>query len=178
LQDRFPECELLLGQIESTITDDKDRTFYAHRYAELTRTRLLMRMDRAAEALLNCERVLQLAQATGDGILRRLTLILKSQLLYAAGQVTECSSTLVEALDYTSLLSIEIFSGYESVMTNVLAKRGEIQLADSHRRRGQRICEISANVPTTVEYNRSIASSFIALESGISRVADRKTGAR
>src|SRR5437870_12250751 len=49
-QDRLEECHSFLDEIEGTIRDEADRILYAHRYAALTRTLLLGRQNRVAEA--------------------------------------------------------------------------------------------------------------------------------
>jgi DNA-binding NtrC family response regulator/tetratricopeptide (TPR) repeat protein len=142
-QDKLNECADLLDRIDASIRADTDRALYGHRYAELTRAQLLARQGSRDLALARADFVVRLAESTGDEVLYRAATLLKAEILQQIGRVTE-SLTLVENI-VPHLFSSPpgVYAQYERLLTDALARNGDLSGAGLHRARAMRIGEAS-----------------------------------
>jgi hypothetical protein len=138
-QDRLVECEALLNEIEMTIRDDADKLLFAHRYAALTRTQLLARQNRVAEALVQADVVQALSQRADDKLLSRMVSLVKAELMLRANRFDESIAALRDVLLGGDGNAPDVYAQAEGIMACGLATAGKFSEAVEHYSRAERI---------------------------------------
>jgi len=138
-QDRLVDCEALLNEIEMTIRDDADKLLFAHRYAALTRTQLLARQNRVAEALVQADVVQGLSQRADDKLLSRMVSLVKAELTLRANRFDESIAALRDVLLGGDGNAPDVYAQAEGIMACGLATAGKFSEAVEHYSRAERI---------------------------------------
>jgi tetratricopeptide (TPR) repeat protein len=147
-QGRFDECNELLQQIESTIHTEGDRAFYAHRYAEHTRAKLLAQQGMFSKALSAISQTIHLSRVTGDHSLLKSALLTNAEILQRLDKTSSCVSALREVMSNTEGHSSESLARFEFVIARSSAHSEQGTSARQYLARAKRICEASGDVPT------------------------------
>ena len=142
-QDKLDECADLLTRIDASIRTEADRALYGHRYAELTRAQLLARQGNKDLALVRADFVLRLAENVGDEVLYRAATLLKAELLQQFDRVTESLTAVGNVVPHLLSSSPDVFAQYERLLTNGLARTGDLVGASLHKARTMRINKAS-----------------------------------
>ena len=150
-QGRLDECRQLLDEIEDSISSEKDRALYAHRYAALTRCLLLAREGSLHEAMLQLESILAITDAVADRLLCNKVLLVKAELLQRAGSRDDFMVALNAALLRLDGESPEMFAQSERILGTAAATVGDTKTAKAHYQRAYRICRGLKNVAAEVE---------------------------
>jgi DNA-binding NtrC family response regulator len=138
-QDRLVECDALLNEIEMTIRDDADKLLFAHRYAALTRTQLLARQNRVAEALAQADVVQALSQRADDKLLSRMVSLVKAELMLRANRFDESVAALRDVVLGGDGKAPDVYAQAEGIMACGLAASGKFSEAVEHYSRAERI---------------------------------------
>jgi transcriptional regulator with PAS, ATPase and Fis domain len=166
-QGRLEECRQLLDVIEGSISSEKDRAQYAHRYAALTRSLLLAREGNLQDALLQLEHVLAITDVVADHLLCSKALLVKAELLQQAGRVDDFMMALNSALLRLDSESPEMFAQGERILGSAAAAAGDSHTACAHYQRAYRICRGFKNLPAEVELNSCCEESGLLRQSNI-----------
>jgi DNA-binding NtrC family response regulator/tetratricopeptide (TPR) repeat protein len=181
-QNQLSECEDLLSRIDSTIRNEKNRTLYSHRHAELTRARLRAKQGRLPEALSSAEYALELAQLTGDRLLRVGALLTKAEVLQRLQRPVDCLLTLHEVFAGSSEVSPETIGRYESVVAMGMKGEGRLRVAKAIRNTARNILEMTTNIPSALaleKYTEGLDStSDLMPEESADFGADFQSGAQ
>jgi DNA-binding NtrC family response regulator/tetratricopeptide (TPR) repeat protein len=153
-QQRFDECEQLLGRISATIRTEKDKSFYAHRHAELTSALLLSCRGRTDEAIRRVESVLALSTRTGDELLSKQALLTKAELLQQQGLASECLNTLEVAMRVAHYETPDNYAHYQKIVAAELLRVGDVHSAGLHFERARRISQMATNSPALLGLDR------------------------
>ena len=138
-QDRLAECDAFLNEIETTIQNEADRLLHAHRYAELTRTHLLARQNRVAEALEQADIVQALSQRAHDKLLSRMVALAKAELLLRNNRLDESLTALHDVVLDLDGSAPDVYAQAEGVIACGLAASGRLPEAIEHFSRAERI---------------------------------------
>jgi DNA-binding NtrC family response regulator/tetratricopeptide (TPR) repeat protein len=156
-QGRLADCDALLQEIDGTIRDDADRTLYAHRYAELTRTHLLAQENRTQEAIAQSDFVQMLAQRTHDKLLSRMALLARAELLLRAERREESLAALNEVVVNLESSPPDLSAQSEGIMACGLVATGHHVYAEEHFSRAERIYGGLQSAKGLIELRRSWA---------------------
>jgi DNA-binding NtrC family response regulator/tetratricopeptide (TPR) repeat protein len=149
-QGQWSECNAYLDRIDSSIKSEQDRTFYSHRVADLTRSRLLLRLGKLHDASKAIERAVSSCRVTGDRTSLKTTLLTKAEILLASGASARAVRTIGEATAGVLGHSPESTALYHNVIgRHVMAARGSVA-ASMYYERAKRVCRVTGNIPTLV----------------------------
>ena len=138
-QGRLDECMRLLDEIDNSITAPSDRSRYVYRHTQLTRVQLLARLGDLDGALRHVEFALTLATQSRDHLLNNLALLARAELLQEAERVSDCASLLRNLVLAIPSQAPDFFAQYERVLACGMARTGQIEAAEAHRRRAERV---------------------------------------
>ena len=151
-QGLLDECESILGDIDSSVVDARDRSIYAYRCAAFTKAVLLARQGRIEEAIAQADRVRDLADSVGDQFLLTKVSILKLEYLQRAYRTEEFRAALDSiALDFETP---EMYAQYERILAAASAASGRKRAAVRHYERAERVCKAIEHVPAQLELAR------------------------
>ena len=160
-QGRLTEAEDLLNQIEASIQTEKDRTFYANRYAALTRARLLARRGSTAKARAQVESVFEFAARSGDESLTRYATLTRAEIELASNPKIDLRPVYIAA---TTIPETEpdLYASYQRVLGHNLLLRGEIREGFSLFGRASRFARVLNDAPALLELSRTRESTALA----------------
>jgi transcriptional regulator with PAS, ATPase and Fis domain len=158
---RLSECQTLLDDIDDAIIVADDRARYVYRHTQLTRLQLLGRLNSTKDALQHADFVMTLAERSGDQLLSDLTRLSRADILQATGQIAESVAlwqTIVPAIPQRSP---DFLAQYECVLACTIARTGEIERAEQHRRRAERIYRALKHQTGQLELARSWQAAIV-----------------
>jgi tetratricopeptide (TPR) repeat protein len=152
-QGQLDPCEDLLDRLEASVQNEKDRTWYVYREAELTRARLLARRDFVTDALSKVERVLALAIEARDTLTVKRASLTKAELCVRSGDVESATEILRSIVPTLASDSPELIAHAEQIFACALVAAGDLGTAGFHRDRALRICSTLRCVATQNAFN-------------------------
>ena len=171
-QGRFEDCVVLLDRIDSSLRTERDRTLYAHRYAELTRAQLLADQGHLQDAMVRAESALALATLGGDALLSQRVQLTKAELLQRLGRIPMAMAIVRSLLPGLVGESPELYAQYEQILACASAAEGHVSAGRSHYRRALRIYEGLGTVRGQVELDRSWSQAISMVGSDDTKLAD------
>jgi DNA-binding NtrC family response regulator/tetratricopeptide (TPR) repeat protein len=137
-ENRLADCEELLNEIDATVTSSSDRRRYVYRHSQLTKVHLRARRGQVDKALEHSDYVLSLADRCADGLLRDQAMLLRADLLQVSGRISEMLSLLGALAERIPNRPPDFYAEYERILACAMARTGQIELAEHHRRRANR----------------------------------------
>jgi transcriptional regulator with PAS, ATPase and Fis domain/tetratricopeptide (TPR) repeat protein len=159
-QGRYTDCEAFLERIESSILTEKDRTFSAHRYAEVTRARTLKQRGHLSAALATISRAVEFCQRSGDQILLRLAWLTQVEILQASDRELECAEIVRNVMSTTDAHSVEESVLFECAV-GYATLANDVPGALDHISRAVRLCEVTSNVPARCHLDQILGSTAL-----------------
>jgi DNA-binding NtrC family response regulator/tetratricopeptide (TPR) repeat protein len=147
------ECASLLDEIDTSISTARIPNRYAARYAQLTRTELLLCQGNLEASVAHVEIVLQLAWEARDHLLYRLATLVKADIFQRMGKVSDSLAMLSEVLPDIAGQP-ELYAAYERVLACALGSTSQFEAARSHHDRAKRILTSIHYVPGQIELDR------------------------
>jgi DNA-binding NtrC family response regulator/tetratricopeptide (TPR) repeat protein len=177
-QERLDDCQAYLDQIEQSLRTEKDRSFYANRYAALTRVRLHTRRGLLEKARAEIEGVFELADKTGDASIARYATLTKAEVLLANGESIDLDSVSASMATVPET-EPDLYAGYERLLGTSLAAQGEVTAASLHFERAARLSRILNDEPSLIELGRARdRAGDMASSANTPRSDDFKEGTR
>jgi transcriptional regulator with PAS, ATPase and Fis domain/tetratricopeptide (TPR) repeat protein len=146
IQGRSDLCLATLDRIESGIHIEQDRLSYEHRRAAFARVDLLKSEGRIDEALARIDSVLELAERTGDDLLRKEVQLAKAELLQTSGRTSSSMALVAEATLGLIGASPELYAFGEQILACALTTIDE-RSSEAHHARAFRMYRGIGSVP-------------------------------
>jgi transcriptional regulator with PAS, ATPase and Fis domain/tetratricopeptide (TPR) repeat protein len=146
IQGRSDLCLATLERIESGIHIEQDRLSYEHRRAAFARVDLLKWEGRTDEALSKIDSVIELAERTGDDLLRKQVQLTKAELLQATGKDSSSMALVAEGTLGLIGASPELYAYGEQILACALATIDE-RSGEAHHARALRMYRGIGSVP-------------------------------
>ena len=153
-QERLDDCQAYLDQIDQSLRTEKDRSFYANRYAALTRVRLHTRRGLLEKARAEIEGVFELADKTGDASIARYATLTKAEVLLANEERIDLNSVCASMATVPET-EPDLYAGYERLLGTSLAAQGELTAASLHFERAARLSRVLNDEPSLIELGRA-----------------------
>jgi DNA-binding NtrC family response regulator/tetratricopeptide (TPR) repeat protein len=128
---------------------------HSHRYAQLTKAKILARLGRWQESLQLVERAIALAEAAGDRPLATTASMFLAEVLLHCGRTSESWIFMTEASPLLVGRPPDMSARYERAIACALAANGDFTAARLHRDRAERILECIQNRPEFVDLRYS-----------------------
>jgi transcriptional regulator with PAS, ATPase and Fis domain/tetratricopeptide (TPR) repeat protein len=148
------QCEELLVRIDESVQKRSDQTQYSRRYSQLTRTQLLARQKRFADALKCCKSLVELSKEADDQRLGQIALLTKAELFQQMGNNQACMETLDQVVPSLAQQPPDLHAQYERILACALAAGGDHLAAAPHLARARRIYESIRGAPGLLELSR------------------------
>src|SRR5262249_31327286 len=120
---------------------------HTHRYAQLTKAKILARLGRWQESLQLVERAVALAESAGDRPLATTATMFQAEILLHCGRTAESWFLMTEASPLLAGGPPDMSARYERAIACALAANGDFAAARLHRDRAERILECIQNKP-------------------------------
>jgi DNA-binding NtrC family response regulator/tetratricopeptide (TPR) repeat protein len=137
-QDRLSDCETILEHIDDAVTE-ANRSCYAYRHTQLTKVQLFARLNKLDEALRHLDVVHKLADQSGDVLLGDLAVLERAELLREVGEVDQSVLLLRSLISAIPNRSPDFLGHYERSLACSLILAGDVEAAEHHRARAERI---------------------------------------
>jgi DNA-binding NtrC family response regulator/tetratricopeptide (TPR) repeat protein len=124
LEGRLDAAREGLDTIDSGLHTNADRTLYSHRHSQLTRALVLNAEGRYREALDQTAAALELADRSGDRLLRDLCQLARAEILAADGQSAEFIRQLDSLGAILPTLPVELLGHYDRIIACALSSAG------------------------------------------------------
>jgi tetratricopeptide (TPR) repeat protein len=145
---------------------------HTHRYAQLTKAKILARLGLWHESDEFVGRTISLARQAGDSLLVAIATMFQSEVLAHCGRIDECCNLLATVPPAIAGRTPNMSAHYERMLACVLAAKGDIAGGRIHRDRSQRILSSLQNKPELVDLQYSWNEAE-RLGAAISRSSER-----
>ena len=144
-QNRLDDCEMLLDSVSQSIRTEDDRTLYAYRHSLLTRTELLIRKDKLADALACADRAVAIARHCGDELLLTLAQLTRADILSALGERRAAALTIASLAAHIQSAPPSVRGEYHRVLACASLREGRALDAEQHAARAVQTFTASGN---------------------------------
>src|SRR5262249_41878953 len=128
-QGRIEDAVRLLDEVDDSVAHERDRVFYAYRYASLTRSVVSFRQGYVDLALSQVDAVLRACEQAGDQMLKQKALLTEAELLLAANRFAKYRTPLDAALADFDGGSPQLLVQCEQILGSAAAADGRSQAA-------------------------------------------------
>jgi DNA-binding NtrC family response regulator/tetratricopeptide (TPR) repeat protein len=161
---RISEARECFDKIHSDVKHESDWLLYLHRHARLRECELFLlehSFDKAEKAI---DHVLQLAERSGDQLLRYSALLVKANVLCVTGRDGDCRNVIRQVTGTLPYEFPELAAHYERVMAIAAALAGKREASQFHYDRSRRLCESLKDVPGAIELDRGWNEATVGRE--------------
>jgi transcriptional regulator with PAS, ATPase and Fis domain len=128
---------------------------HTHRYAQLTKAKILARLGRWQESGQLVERAIALAESACDRPLVTMAKLFQGEVLLHCGRIAESWILMTEAAPLHARRPPDMSARYERAVACALAANGDLAVARLHRDRAERILECIQSRPEVVDLRYS-----------------------
>ncbi len=151
-----------LDSVDAAMRSESDLTLYTHRHAQLTRAVVMQHEGRYEDALRQTALAYELAERSGDRLLRNLCDLTRAEILCLQGRYSELI-TLVDSLRTSvATLPVELLAHYERVLGSAVAGSREAS-GIAHFGRAARVYDGLRHRPGQMQLQRASASLGVSL---------------
>src|SRR5262249_26522775 len=153
-QGHLDDATRFVDRILASLATDDDLHTHPHRHTAFTKTLLLAREGRWQDAIAQVDRVLTLAERTGDTPLQNTASLTKAELQIRASRLDDALPMLEGVLSRSMSDSPELHAQYERALAVAAAASAAPDAAATHHCRGVRLAKAVGNVPAEQELER------------------------
>src|SRR5262245_49662838 len=128
---------------------------HTHRHAQLTKAKILARLNRRDESVHLIERTISLARQAGDTPLVAIATMFQAEAFLHCGRTSESWNLITTVLPMLVGRPPDAAAKYERALACVLAAEGDISAGQVHRNRSARILESLQSKPELAELDHS-----------------------